>query len=244
MGNIFTDDQVKKLQGKLNPKHVSQRDQSGIRLSYIEGWHAIAEANRVFGFDMWMRETVSITCVHETGYVKKGYNGKSDKDMWKVSYIARVRVTVGGVIREGFGAGHGHSTPQNAGDAHESALKEAETDAMKRALMTFGNLFGLALYDKTQANVGVDKKWHGPIQKSKFSDAVIQFNKELDKCTTAEEFQITKNNNKEIWDQIKLDNPKDAKLENPDCTSGQTTGGHINDLHMMFQQQAENQQSQ
>ncbi|MDM7954732.1 MAG: Rad52/Rad22 family DNA repair protein [Cyanobium sp. CZS 25K] len=34
------------------------------------------------------------------------------------------------------------------GQAHESALKEAETDAMKRALMTFGHPFGLALYDK------------------------------------------------------------------------------------------------
>jgi hypothetical protein len=39
------------------------------------------------------------------------------------------------------------------GLAHESALKEAETDAMKRALMTFGNPFGLALYDKEQRNV-------------------------------------------------------------------------------------------
>ena len=39
------------------------------------------------------------------------------------------------------------------GLAHESALKEAETDAMKRALMTFGNPFGLALYDKQQRQV-------------------------------------------------------------------------------------------
>ncbi|MFM9102460.1 MAG: Rad52/Rad22 family DNA repair protein [Cyanobium sp.] len=39
------------------------------------------------------------------------------------------------------------------GQAHESALKEAETDAMKRALMTFGNPFGLALYDKQQREV-------------------------------------------------------------------------------------------
>ena len=37
--------------------------------------------------------------------------------------------------------------------SHESAIKEAETDAMKRALMTFGNQFGLALYDKDQKNV-------------------------------------------------------------------------------------------
>ncbi len=40
-----------------------------------------------------------------------------------------------------------------AGEARESALKEAETDAMKRALTTFGNPFGLALYDKEQLGV-------------------------------------------------------------------------------------------
>jgi hypothetical protein len=55
------------------------------------------------------------------------------------------------VIREGSGAGHGIDA--DLGQAHESALKEAETDAMKRALMTFGNPFGLALYDKQQREV-------------------------------------------------------------------------------------------
>ena len=55
------------------------------------------------------------------------------------------------VIREGSGAGHGIDA--DLGQAHESAIKEAETDAMKRALMTFGNPFGLALYDKQQREV-------------------------------------------------------------------------------------------
>jgi hypothetical protein len=66
----------------------------------------------------------------------------------------RVTVTAGGLtplIREGSGAGHGIDV--DLGQAHESALKEAETDAMKRALMTFGNPFGLALYDKAQRQV-------------------------------------------------------------------------------------------
>src|SRR5690606_8727621 len=63
-----------------------------------------------------------------------------------------VRVTVGEIVREGVGSGHGIDV--DVGLAHESAIKEAETDAMKRALMTFGNPFGLALYDKEQANVG------------------------------------------------------------------------------------------
>jgi hypothetical protein len=66
----------------------------------------------------------------------------------------RITVCVGGqglLIREGTGAGHGIDT--DLGLAHESAIKEAETDAMKRALMTFGNPFGLALYDKSQRQV-------------------------------------------------------------------------------------------
>ena len=46
-----------------------------------------------------------------------------------------------------------HVVGCDLGQAHESALKEAETDAMKRALMTFGNPFGLALYDKQQREV-------------------------------------------------------------------------------------------
>jgi recombination DNA repair RAD52 pathway protein len=35
----------------------------------------------------------------------------------------------------------------------EQAIKSAESDALKRALVTFGNAFGLALYDKAQRNV-------------------------------------------------------------------------------------------
>jgi hypothetical protein len=55
------------------------------------------------------------------------------------------------IVREGSGTGEGRaSTP---GQAHELALKGAETDATKRALATFGNSFGLALYDREQAGV-------------------------------------------------------------------------------------------
>ena len=66
------------------------------------------------------------------------------------AYVARVRVKVRAgdneICREGRGSGHGRGyTP---GEAHESALKEAETDAMKRALTTFGHPLGLALYDR------------------------------------------------------------------------------------------------
>ena len=67
------------------------------------------------------------------------------------------------MIREGSGVSHGIDV--DLGQAHESALKEAETDAMKRALMTFGNPFGLALYDKQQRQVSTAPgRGHGPQQ--------------------------------------------------------------------------------
>jgi hypothetical protein len=123
-------------------------------VSYLEGWQVIAEANRIFGFDGWQRETVALRCVHQA----ERLIGEEQRPGWGVTYTARVRISVSAstagqpaLIREGCGAGHGIDT--DLGQAHESALKEAETDAMKRALMTFGNAFGLALYDKQQREV-------------------------------------------------------------------------------------------
>jgi hypothetical protein len=121
-------------------------------VAYLEGWQVIAEANRIFGFDGWQRQTIAVRCVSQA----ERAIGRDQKPGWGVTYTARVRVTVtaGGrppLIREGSGAGHGIDV--DLGQAHESAIKEAETDAMKRALMTFGNPFGLALYDKQQRQV-------------------------------------------------------------------------------------------
>ncbi len=148
MSTPLSEWQIDALKAKLSSEHVKSREQSGRSLSYIEGWHAIAEANRIFGFDGWTRETFDVRCVAEHERPMKSGKG------WGVSYIAKVRVRILGnedVVREGIGAGHG--IDRDLGLAHESAIKEAETDAMKRALMTFGNPFGLALYDKTQENV-------------------------------------------------------------------------------------------
>lgn len=146
---MFTPEQVKELTAPLVSTHVKTRAQAGRNLSYIESWWAISEANRIFGHDNWNRETIDLRQLGEPRLV----DGK-----YRVGYMAKVRITVNlgeqylrQVIREGCGFGSG--IDKDADQAHESALKEAESDAMKRALMTFGNPFGLALYDKTQANV-------------------------------------------------------------------------------------------
>ena len=141
----FEEAQVKALNAKLSAKHVRTRKVGNQILSYVEGWHVIAEANRIFGFAAWDRQTLNSQCVWE---------GSID-GVRSCSYTARVRVIVraGDTVVTREGSGFGHGVGHSPGEAHEKALKEAETDAMKRALATFGNPFGLALYDKEKRGV-------------------------------------------------------------------------------------------
>ena len=137
----FTKEQVELLKEPILAKNVKERDgnKAGtFQLAYVEGWHVIDEANRIFGFGGWSSETIETSMV----------NAEPDN----VTYIAKVRITVGDVVREGTGAGHGN-TKQGIGANIEAAIKEAETDARKRAFMQFGNQFGLSLYN------GKDKSW-------------------------------------------------------------------------------------
>lgn len=172
------------LQQPLNPDHVKSRPKAGISLSYIESWHVINEANRIFGFLNWSRDTI---------YCKEVSREKNEKGTQIVGYEAKVRITVHcndrTIARDGTGAGSGAS--KSLCDAIESAAKEAETDAMKRAFMTFGNPFGLALYDKTHANVAAPEPTEEEKQAKLKAAARAKleiYKQELDKITTAREF--------------------------------------------------------
>ena len=73
-----------------------------------------------------------------------------DGDGTSCGYMARVKVRVRlqegvRILREGTGFGQASAT--SPGEAHERALKSAETDATKQALATFGGRFGLLLHD-------------------------------------------------------------------------------------------------
>lgn len=151
----FTPEITDALNSGLDKAYVKKREQgqgrNRISLSYIEAWHVIAEANRIFGFDGWTRETVRLDETNRDLVEIK--NDRGAYEQWRVGYLAKVRITAHGVAREGSGFGIGIANKNSLGDAIESAVKEAESDAMKRAMMTFGHPFGLALYDKTQSNV-------------------------------------------------------------------------------------------
>jgi Rad52/22 family double-strand break repair protein len=45
----LTNTQVRQLRAKLDPRYVKTRQANGTNLHYVEGWHVIAEANRIFG---------------------------------------------------------------------------------------------------------------------------------------------------------------------------------------------------
>jgi len=136
----FSAKQVQALRRSLNSRSVRARVMNGRELSYIEGRYAISEANRIFGFDAWSRETLDSRCVLT----------RENRGSFLVIYIAKVRITVHAdgatIVREGHGTGEGRGT--SPGEVHDTALKAAETDATKRALATFGKPFGLELYRK------------------------------------------------------------------------------------------------
>ena len=111
----FTTKQRRSLVAKLKYRHVKTRSSQGSTLSYLEGWHVIAEANRIFGYDCWDRKTLSPRCVW------------SERQAGQVAafYTTKVRITVraGGeiIMRDGIGTGFGRAAFADA--AHEIGLE-------------------------------------------------------------------------------------------------------------------------
>ena len=100
----FTERQCQALKAKLRYRHVKTRASNGATIAYVEGWHVIAEANRIFGYDAWDRATLSPHCIWSE--VLRG--------QLICCYTTKVRVTVRAgdtvTVREGIGTGVGRSS--------------------------------------------------------------------------------------------------------------------------------------
>ena len=107
----FTEKQVQALRRCLSSRHIRTREANGRELSYIEGWYAISEANRIFGFDGWNRETVETRCVL----------ARENRGSFLAVYVAKVRITVlaegATIVREGHGSGEGRGN--SPGEVHD-----------------------------------------------------------------------------------------------------------------------------
>lgn len=143
---------AKQYETLLRPvaKHrVSARQQGGMSLSYLEAWDVKAHLIRVFGFCGWSADVLSAELVFED---------KDEKGRWNVGYkvVMRLRIHSDDPISVGDAtyteAAVGSAINSSRGDAHDMAVKTAESDALKRAAINLGNQFGLSLYDGGNTN--------------------------------------------------------------------------------------------
>ncbi len=125
----------------LEPALVSQRKgRAGRTYDYLEGHAVIDQANRIFGFGGWGYELVGDVTLRQFEHV----DTKTGEVKTTSFYSAPVRVTVPGAPPRtdiGFNA-----VAEDNADGHETAVKGAVTDGMKRALRSFGVQFGNGFY--------------------------------------------------------------------------------------------------
>ena len=145
---MFTDEINKQLSKPLLQEFIKKLN---YKFDYIEHWYVKDQANRIFGFGGWSYEIINISEVSQYTVANKG-GGENVV----VNCQAKARISIANVVREGIGFGTGNS--KDLGTAQEGAFKGAETDALKRAFVSFGDQFGLALYDKEKRNVAQYEK--------------------------------------------------------------------------------------
>ncbi|KAL2833379.1 DNA repair and recombination protein radC [Aspergillus cavernicola] len=143
--NQYTPEEVAALQvhlnKKLGPEYISARPgAAGQKVHYLTADKCINLANEAFGFNGWSSsiQNIMIDFVDEFSTTGKVCLG--------LSVIVRVTLK-DGTYHEDVGYGHIENCKGKAA-AFEKAKKEATTDALKRALRSFGNVLGNCIYDK------------------------------------------------------------------------------------------------
>ena len=136
------------LSQPIDPALVSQRKGRGGRtFDYLEGHAVIDQANRIFGFGGWGYELVGDVTLRRIETV----DPQTGEITVSQGYSAPVRVTVAGALpRTDTGV---HPVTEDNFDGHDTAMKAAVTDGMKRAFRSFGCQFGNSFYgDQSTSN--------------------------------------------------------------------------------------------
>ena len=125
----------------LEPALVSQRKgRGGKSFDYLEGHIVIDQANRIFGYGGWGYELVGDVTLRQVETV----NPQTGEVKVEQGYSAPVRVSVAGALpRTDIGV---HPVAEDTFDGHDTAMKAAVTDGMKRAFRSFGVQFGNGFY--------------------------------------------------------------------------------------------------
>jgi recombination DNA repair RAD52 pathway protein len=174
MQTPFDEKQLKELDKPLDKRFISDRKgASGRKLRYLEGHDAIDQADRVFGYGQWGYEVLACeqTVIHDllTGEgIGIAYKAKVRLDVRgcvPVFEVGSQPVAVASIEDHVMGKRRKDASEKNTEidaspfnpfeislartiimESHEQAEKGAVTDAVKRALRTFGSQFGNSLY--------------------------------------------------------------------------------------------------
>lgn len=180
---MITKEQQAALSANLPAEWVTQRQQAGETLDYIEGWAVIGELNRIFGPGCWSYSTEA----HEAARVE--HDGK-----WAVTYTARCVLSVGDCTIADYGAASASS--KRLGDAIEMAIKSAATDSLKRCAKSLGPRLGLALYDKQKRQVGEPEPQDGP---GAGADVVLPLLEQIGRIASRDEWVKAQNAVNAVW---------------------------------------------
>lgn len=161
LSSPLSSQQVDALRQPLAPNRIRERAGRGEgKFQYIATHDAVRVANEIFGYGSWGHEIVKLERIGEVQV-----QGRGDKRGWHVAYMCVVRLFVRAPDGEECvpvsGAGYGDATEYGAAaqlTASELAIKESESDALKRALKNWGDQFGLILYAKTDERRRIERE--------------------------------------------------------------------------------------
>lgn len=123
----------------INPTRIAKRQGGGGKsLSYLESWDVKAHLIRIFGFGGWSWQVQSATLAFEE---------PNEKGNWNVGYKVIGCLTIHDFSCYYTEAAVGSASLSQRGEAHDMAIKTAESDALKRAAINLGDQFGLSLYN-------------------------------------------------------------------------------------------------
>lgn len=130
--------QYEQLLKPLNESRIAKRNQAGRQLSYLEAWDVKAHLIRIFGFGGWCADVVESVLAFEE---------KNEKGQWNVGYKVTLRLYIPTLECTYTESAVGSANLPQRGEAHDMAIKTAESDALKRAAINLGTQFGLSLYN-------------------------------------------------------------------------------------------------
>lgn len=196
--------QIEQLLKPIHPGRVMEAQGH----SHLPAFDVIAHLTRIFGFEGWDKEVTSLWLISESS---RPNPNDSSKTQYTVTYGCQMRLTIKakvegssifgnslGVVKriEEAATGSANNLP-SLGDAHDFAMKNAISYALKRCAKDLGDQFGLSLYNKGQVGGILSKSLAYPDK----SDEV-----EADANRTT---PLTLGNDERDQDQLDLGDPQD-----------------------------------